>query len=283
MGWRKMGLGLDKDATDFLNTVSYTCVQGGDWMLLSENKTILVYFAADFLLLLASGSLVNCLANSRRCILAAALAGTYAAVGQMPGFPFLAGSVWRIIALSAIALIAYGISMDALQQGIVFLILHLSLEALISETSVSGLLAVAALVIVFLRAGRRRGMQTVVPVSIHHGDRQIALSALMDTGNTLKDPVTGWPVLVVDPAAAEELLGFTGQQLSQPLQTMLSAAVPGLRLIPYHSVGQSAGLLLGIKADYVEVNGKVREMVVAFAPDPIGRGSGFRALTGGVA
>ena len=75
-----------------------------------------------------------------------------------------------------------------------------------------------------------------LPVVISHGGRTIQLTALADTGNTLRDPISGWPVLVTDSWAAEHLLGLTREQLSDPVGFLTECVNPGLRLIPFHSV-----------------------------------------------
>lgn len=88
--------------------------------------------------------------------------------------------------------------------------------------------------------------------------------ALVDTGNTLTDPVTGAPVLVADQTVADRLFpkgrGPTGEELHRPPQTLerLSEEWDGtrLRLLTYRSVGVENGLLLAVRADKIEVNGK---------------------------
>ena len=58
---------------------------------------------------------------------------------------------------------------------------------------------------------------------------------------------------------------------------------PGLRLIPYASVGQRGGLLLAMRFRDVKLGGKDGSALIALAPEPIGRGEGFQALAGGMA
>ena len=110
----------------------------------------------------------------------------------------------------------------------------------------------------------------------------ISMTALLDTGNTLKDPVTGHPVLVADSRVAWELLQLQESELSDPIGTISRGNHLGLRLIPYCSVGQPAGMLLGLKVDELRINGREANQIVAFAPNRIGQGSGYEALTGGV-
>lgn len=106
--------------------------------------------------------------------------------------------------------------------------------------------------------------------------------ALIDTGNTLRDPVTGLPVLVADSDAAGKLLNLSSKELQHPVETLSSGKYAGLRLIPYSAVGQPSGLMLGLRVDQLVVDGRQMEMLVAFAPQRIGQGRSFQALAGGM-
>ncbi len=71
------------------------------------------------------------------------------------------------------------------------------------------------------------------------GGRCICVEGLVDTGNSLIEPISGRPVAVLERRIWEELY---------PEQ-----APPGMRVIPYHSVGKSAGILTGYPAGSMEV------------------------------
>ena len=105
--------------------------------------------------------------------------------------------------------------------------------------------------------------------------------ALCDTGNQLRDPVTGEHVLVVGAQVAGELLGLTARQLANPADTLMTAKIQGLRLIPYTTVGRSRGLLLAVRMKDIRVDGRRTDALVAFAPEGLGENGGYQALTGG--
>ena len=88
-------------------------------------------------------------------------------------------------------------------------------------------------------------------------------------------------MLVVDAAAAYRLLGLEEAALRQPIETISRGIYPGLRLIPYSAVGQTAGMMLGLRVDQLRFNGICVEQIVAFAPQRIGRGEVYEALAGG--
>ena len=106
--------------------------------------------------------------------------------------------------------------------------------------------------------------------------------ALRDTGNNLRDPITGEQVLVAGADVAMELLGWTRDQIVHPVETMARGTIPGLRLIPYRAVGQSGSLLPALRFHGARVGGSTGDVLVAFAPEELGRGEAYRMLTGGV-
>lgn len=109
-----------------------------------------------------------------------------------------------------------------------------------------------------------------VPIEVRFGDRRVVLSALVDTGNRLRDPVTGSPVIIVQQSALKSVLPpaimAAIDQAGQPNLEAISAAVQGtpgwshrLRVIPFASIGRDHGLLIGLRPDEiaVEANGQM--------------------------
>ena len=127
------------------------------------------------------------------------------------------------------------------------------------------------------------GEREYVGVELNMDNKRIHLLALRDTGNMLRDPVTGQSVLVVNAQTAFELLGLTRQQLRSPVETVGSGQYPGLRLIPYRSVGQANGMLIAIRLDQVKIGKWQGSTIVAFAPDGLDSEGSYQALTGGTA
>ena len=130
--------------------------------------------------------------------------------------------------------------------------------------------------------GGRVGGREYVPVELTYGEKTVSIVALRDSGNTLRDPVSGEQVLVVSGEVAERLTGLTQEQLRAPLKTLMCRPVPGLRLIPYRAVGQAGDMLLAMRFDGVKIGSRMQSAVVAFAAEGLGRGDVYQALTGGV-
>ena len=114
-----------------------------------------------------------------------------------------------------------------------------------------------------------------------YSGKKLRLLALRDTGNMLRDPITGEAVLVVDADAGQTLLGLTLDQLEDPIGAVASASVPGLRLLPYRSIGSPQGMLAAIRLDNTKIGDFRGSTVVAFAPQKLDSEGIYRALTGG--
>ena len=142
--------------------------------------------------------------------------------------------------------------------------------------------AAAARAWIWAWRSERVGGREYVPVELTYGGKTVSIVALRDSGNTLRDPISGEQVLVVSGEVAEKLTGLTQDQLRAPLKTLMCRPVPGLRLIPYRAVGQAGDMLLAMRFDRVKIGNRPQSAVVAFAAEGLGRGDVYQALTGGV-
>ena len=121
--------------------------------------------------------------------------------------------------------------------------------------------------------GRNRNL---VPVELTYGSKTLRIKALRDTGNTLRDPITGKQVLIVGSDVAQKLTGLTVSMLNDPVGSV--QALPGLRLIPYQTVGNT-GFLLALKLNDVRIGDRQGSALIAFSPCLLGKH--YQALTGG--
>lgn len=241
-------------------------------------------FLVDFLLLLGTGRLSGFPAKRWRTVAAAALGGICSGICLLPGMGFLGSIPWRIGSLVVMAVIAFGWNAATVKQAGIFLLLTMAMGglALSFGRGAWGSVALSAVGIWLLCQGLFPDAQRYIPLELAYGENKLRLTALRDTGNTLRDPVTGEQVLVLSAQAAETLTGLTREQLRSPLETLASRTIPGLRLIPYRAVGTAGGFLLGLRFENVRIGNRRCSAVAAFAPDGLGREEGFQALAGGM-
>ncbi|NLW08083.1 MAG: sigma-E processing peptidase SpoIIGA [Clostridia bacterium] len=132
-----------------------------------------------------------------------------------------------------------------------------------------------------------------LPVVISIAGKELALKALVDTGNSLRDPLSQQPVIIVEYSALKSILPveivreYSG--LKEPDLERVVASLAGspwatrLRLLPYHSLGESRGLLLGFRPDAViivtnEHMLKLKNIVVGLCREQLSPQGNYRAL-----
>lgn len=101
----------------------------------------------------------------------------------------------------------------------------------------------------------------IYEIEIRIEEKTLNLKAMLDTGNLLKDPISGMPVVVVEkqqlysilPAKLldniDKLIGGEGEILLDQIEE--KGIFNRFRMIPFSSVGKQNGLMLGFKADQV--------------------------------
>ncbi|MBQ2855317.1 MAG: sigma-E processing peptidase SpoIIGA [Oscillospiraceae bacterium] len=246
-----------------------------------------INFLVDGLLLLGTNRLTGFPADWKRTAAAALFGAVYSGVCLLPDLRFLGNFLWRAVSLLLMASIAFGWNCSTLRRTGVFFLLSLSLggcSVMLNSRQAPALLMAAAGIWFLCRAafGDPTGSREYIPLEIRRGDRTVKLLALRDTGNTLRDPITGEQALVISPEAACRLTGLTEEQLRTPLETMTAGGLPGLRLLPYHTVGRSGGMLLAMRFADVRIGSRKQSALVAFAPENFGGKEAYQALTGGV-
>jgi len=270
--------------------------------------------AMDYLVLLLTARLAGISLCRGRYLLAAVLGGSYAVAVFCPGLTVLAQLPVKLAVGGLMALIAFGgegrllrltLLMLAVACGVAGCVLGLGLLAQtripvsrgvfytdidLRVLILSAAAAYGVLALVF-RAAARRGLQgDLMAVRICIQGKTAELTALLDSGNGLRDSVSGRPVLVVAPGEVERILSeplrklLTPERLHHPAELLqpVLAATPALapRLLPYRAVGISGGLLLALRTDWVELGGERLEGAYA-ALSPTALGVGYGALWGG--
>lgn len=278
-------------------------------MVVYLDRVFLLNLLLDYLLLLAAAQLSGRTLHRLRLLACAAGGGAYAVLTFLPGCGFLRTPLCQLAVGSIIALCAYGgrgrpaLLFLLLSGGLAGFVLALGLWAG-SPTGLLGrvyrgevswplLLGAALGFYVLLRLllgqGARHGGGELLKITISVCGRKQTVTALHDTGNTLRDPVSGRPALVLERNAAEELWPpEVAAVLASPLppeekmaRLHRQGAAVTFSLLPFRSVGTPAGLLLAARSDYIEINGRrYPRTPVALSEHPVSDGGGYHALWG---
>jgi len=133
----------------------------------------------------------------------------------------------------------------------------------------------------------------VYPIKIIYNGMDFILDALLDTGNSLYDPMTHSPVVIVEYTKIQELLpneirdifkADKDSNMEYIANTLSDSDFIGrFRLIPYHTVGKPGGLLLGFRPDKVLISvedkwSEYEDIIVALYNDRLSRDEQYHAL-----
>ena len=99
-------------------------------------------------------------------------------------------------------------------------------------------------------------------IKVKLNEKIIETRAMIDTGNLAKEPMTNTPVVIVESTLLEGILpikilnnleNILGGDFSQISEEMQAKYISKLRCIPFSSLGKQNGMLLGIRADEIQV------------------------------
>ncbi len=252
----------------------------------------LIDFSMDLLALGIAGRIAQREARPRRLCAAAALGGIWSVLALIGGWDGFGGLLLDLGAAAGMCWLAFGRASPGrfvmTFGGFFFatLLLGGSMTALANlfggeaETAATGggffLLALAGSGITLLGTRlRRRAAPRRVRVTVTVGERSLTLDALTDSGNLVRDPVTGRGVIFIAPRRLAALV-------DEPLRTVLlarrpegMAALPAdaarrLCLVPAETV-QGRGMLLALRPDGVAVEGEPCAALICPMPDSHGR------------
>ncbi|MDR0890497.1 MAG: sigma-E processing peptidase SpoIIGA [Oscillospiraceae bacterium] len=264
-------------------------------------------FLVNYLLLRGAAKLGASAVRKRRLCLAALVGAGYAVAVYLPGMGFLQTAGMKIVCAAVMLLAAYGIRRRTLRLAAVFAAVSLVLcgavygveliksgrvyfngKSLLYPVTFSSLVLTASAVYCachLLLPKLNHSAKSIVPVTLRLQGARVHLSALIDSGNTLCDPITGEQVLVAHWQTAKRLLpraGLSQSDFSAPANTMVRLASYRPRLIPYRAVGTASGMLLALPCEEVKIGKHVKKnSLVAFSPTQVSDGGSYEALTGG--
>lgn len=275
---------------------------------------LLVNGMINYLLLLATGHLAGVRLHRLRLLLGSLLGALYSIAVYLPGAGFLQAVPIKLGVAVLMLLIGYGGVKRFLRLTLLFFAVSfvfgggvLALQLLSGRSLVEhgGFLVAAGmrelilatalcyliLSVVFRRSARHGGSRRdIVSVRATYGGRKTNFNALMDSGNTLTDPLTNAPVIIAEWEVLAPLL--TSEQKAVLTPNLIQNAPMALeqlgtfgkgrfRLIPYQAVGVSGGLLLTLRPDAVYLGEVLYSGIFfAFSPTPLSDGGPYAALVG---
>ena len=131
-------------------------------------------------------------------------------------------------------------------------------------------------------------------IKIKINEQMVSTKAMIDTGNLAKEPITNTPVVIVESSLLYDILPkeilnnldmILGGDLSKIPEKIQSQYMSKLRCIPFSSLGKQNGMLLGIKADEIEVEREedkkiTKNVIIGIYDKSLTKRGEYRALVG---
>jgi len=137
--------------------------------------------------------------------------------------------------------------------------------------------------------GRLNHKDMYCSLKVCFGNKQTTVTAIVDTGNFLRDPISKLPVVVIE---NEKLIGVFPSSILNSINNIIKGQEVELgeysskiRMIPFKSLGRENGLLLGIKVDEIEVEYqdiqyKHKDVIIGIYNGNLSRNGKYAGLVG---
>lgn len=129
------------------------------------------------------------------------------------------------------------------------------------------------------------------PIKIYFNETEIDLNALVDTGNSLCDPLTKEPVIVAEFSVIKQFLPDSIKLIYyekkeddlEAISNNINTDEIKIRMIPFSSLGVRNGMLIGFKADAVEIQNdenkvKFKNTIIAIYNYKLSKDGTYQAL-----
>ena len=131
--------------------------------------------------------------------------------------------------------------------------------------------------------------QMLMSVMVSMNEKYIYLDALVDTGHSLKEPLTQSPVIVAEFEQVQEFLPeglkslFSHRQesnLANLIESQEGSFYQRIRMIPFTSIGKASGMLIGFRPDKVMVGTETsrQDIVIGIYNDRLTSDGRYQAL-----
>lgn len=123
------------------------------------------------------------------------------------------------------------------------------------------------------RLKRRKQSRSFENITIGLFDKSISVKALVDTGNLLYEPISGYPVVIAEYESIKQILPpmFNPDDGGQCQNLKI-------RYIPYNALGNNGGLMVGFVPDFVKTGGRYIKCCVAVYNGILSKGNEYGAL-----
>lgn len=139
----------------------------------------------------------------------------------------------------------------------------------IKVTLLAGVVAFIIIQIAFkITKNKISATDMICIVELEFENKKKKIKTLIDSGNMLKDPINGYPVIVIEEKAVENILPKDLLIAMKEIQggetkNLENKYISKIRLIPFSSLGKQNGMLVGIKIEKIKIIFKGKEEYIS--------------------
>jgi stage II sporulation protein GA (sporulation sigma-E factor processing peptidase) len=268
----------------------------------------------NFIIFLATSIIMNIKKNYKKMVLASLAGGVFSVLSYISKINSNLNFFFKILVSIAMVQIAFSpINIKILLKqliifyltsfclgGAAFMLLYNSqnvwfstkngenVEAYIEKIAIlGGLIGATVVIYAFKKIKGKSNIENLIcETIIFYGEKVEKINTILDTGNLLKEPVTGYDVIIVEKEAVKN---FLKPEIYQNWKNIILGKFKNediqLRIIPYSSIGNENGILLGIKAKKVIIkkeneNILKENVVIGIYDGKIDKASKYQGLIG---
>ena len=126
-------------------------------------------------------------------------------------------------------------------------------------------------------------------IKVNRNSKYTYINAIIDTGNFLREPITKTPVIVVE---KDVLINIVPDYILNNLNEIINGKdfdledySSKIRIIPFTSLGKENGILLGLRADSVEIDLEentinITDVIIGIYNGHLSKNGKYKALIG---
>lgn len=243
----------------------------------------------DYIIIKTTANILNMHISKHKIFIGSFFGALYSMIYFSQKFIFLYNIVFKIIFIVLIVAIVFSYKNIKEYSRILFtfymvnIFLCGSVYFIIYFTGISQMTLSLLIIVIFISCNFLKAFyknlksfnlfkDTQKDILVNLDNNNISFKALLDTGNLLKDPISKNPVMIVDVKKLEDILPndliyidysiMDFKKLDYLLSKLNLEIANRFRIIPYKVVGNENGLILGIKADYIEIEGNKKSNII---------------------
>ena len=269
-------------------------------MVVYADVLLIVNLFVNYALLLCSSMIMKKHTQRLRILLGAAIGAFYGFVVFLPELPSLAEFALRLAATVLIVLGAFGYKnfpsflrsfftffAVSFAFGGIMLVLWVTVAPIgmiynngavyfdidLAVLAISTVVSFAVVSLIAHFTARRAPKDSIALVKISYKDKEVKLTALVDTGNSLCETFSGYPVVLGEAESLEKIMPDAVRAFIDGDDVSSS---PEMRLVMHKTVSDT-GVLPVFRPDYIEVKSvshsiKTSEVYVAVTKNNLARG-----------